>query len=198
MEVKEPAPKYITKQMMTVEEYLAWEPLQPGKYEYDSGDVVAMSGASLPHNYIQANLFGEIYAYLKDKPCDVFASDLRVQVKAEETYYYPDITIVCDEPVLTGDKIDIINNPTVIIEILSPTTEHRDRNKKKFFYMQMSTLKEYILIDSVSFAADILRRTEDNKWQNEILIEKESLLQINSIGFAVPLTSVYKKVILTT
>ena len=196
MEVNEPAPKYITKQMMTVEEYLAWEPLQQEKYEYDSGGVVAMSGASLPHNYIQANLFGEIYAYLKGKPCDVFASDLRVQAKAEGTYYYPDITIVCDEPELTGDKIDIINNPTVIIEILSPSTEQRDRNKKKFFYMQMPTLKEYIMIDSVNFAADILRKTEDNKWQNEILIEKESLLQINSIGFIIPLTSVYRKVIL--
>ncbi|MEP7319210.1 MAG: Uma2 family endonuclease [Panacibacter sp.] len=196
MEIKEPAVKYITKQMMTVEEYLAWEPLQQEKYEYDNGEVVAMSGASLPHNYIHSNLIIAIGKHLEGKPCDVFASDLRVQAKAEETYYYPGITIVCDEPELTGEKVDIISNPTVIIEILSPSTEQRDRNKKKFFYMQMPTLKEYIMIDSVSFAADILRKTEDNKWQNEILIEKESLLQINSIGFTIPLISVYRKVIL--
>lgn len=196
MEVKEPAPKYITKQMMTAEEYLEWEPKQPEKHEYHGGEIVDMSGASLPHNYIQANLFGELYYFLKGKSCDVFASDLRVEVKSIERYYYPDITIFCDEPELVEDKPDMIKNPTVIIEILSPTTEQNDRNKKKFFYMQMPTLKEYIMIDSISMVIDAIRKTEDNKWENEMLIEKASLLHIHSIDFSISLNEIYRKVVL--
>jgi Uma2 family endonuclease len=192
MEINEPAPKYLRK--MTADEYLDWERAQEYKNEYHSGEIVAMSSASLAHNFIHSNLLVEIGSFLKDKPCNVFTSELRIEVKAKESYFYPDITIVCEELKTVDDKFDMIKNPTVIIEILSPSTEQHDVKRKKFFYMQMPSLKEYIMIDSTSISVDILRREDANKWENEILIDKNSSLFIRTINFSLPLVEIYKNV----
>jgi len=170
MDVKEPAPKYYRK--MSAEEYLEWERQQEYKNEFHSGEIVAMSGASFAHNFINTNLFLAIGKYLEGKPCNVFTSELRVEVKAKESYFYSDIIIVCGELEAADDKLDMIKNLTVIVEILSPSIEQYDVKRKKFFYMQMHSLKEYIMIDSTRVSVDILRRGDGNKWENEILISK--------------------------
>src|SRR5438046_900844 len=129
MEINELAQKYLRK--MTADEYLEWERAQEYKNEYHSGEIVAMSGASLAHNFININLLGEIYNHLKDKSCKVFSNELRVEVKAKESYFYPDLVIVCEELETVDDKFDMIKNPTVIIEILYPSTEQHDIKEKK-------------------------------------------------------------------
>jgi len=105
MEVKEPAPKLYRK--MSAEEYLEWERQQEYKNEFHSGEIVAMSGASFAHNFINTNLFLAIGKYLEGKPCNVFTSELRVEVKAKESYFYSDIIIVCGELEAADDKLDI-------------------------------------------------------------------------------------------
>jgi Uma2 family endonuclease len=192
MDVKEPAPKYYRK--MSAEEYLEWERQQEYKYEFHSGEVVAMSGASLAHNFIHSNLLIAIGSHLIDKHYNVFTSELRIEVKAKESYFYPDVTIVCGEPELVDDNQDMIKNPAVIIEILSPSTEQYDVKRKKFFYMQMPSLKEYIMIDSTSISVDILRKEDGNKWENEVLIEKDSSLYIKTINLKLSLSEIYKNV----
>jgi len=192
MDVKEPAPK-LYKQFMT-SEYLEWERQQEYKNEYHNGEIVAMSGASIAHNFIHSNLLTAIGSHLKDKDCNVFTSELRIEVKAKESYFYPDITIVCGELETVDDKFDMIKNPTVIIEILSPSTEQYDVKRKKFFYMQMPSLKEYIMVDSTSVSVDILRRGNGNKWENEILINKDSSLYIQTIDLIIPIFEIYKNV----
>jgi Uma2 family endonuclease len=119
---------------MSAEEYLEWERQQEYKNEYHSGEIVARSGASFAHNFINTNLVLAIGKHVEDKPCNVFANELRVEVKAKESYFYPDIIIVCGELEPADDKLDMIKNPTVIIEILSPSTEQYDIKRKKFFY----------------------------------------------------------------
>jgi len=192
MEVKEPAPK-LYKQYMSPEEF-EWERQQEYKNEYHNGEIVAMSGASIAHNFIHSNLLTAIGPHLKDKDCNVFTSELRIEVKAKESYFYPDITIVCGELETVDDKFDMIKNPTVIIEILSPSTEQYDVKRKKFFYMQMPSLKEYIMVDSTSVSVDILRRGNGNKWENEILINKDSSLYIQTIDLIIPIFEIYKNV----
>ncbi len=192
MEIKEPAPKYSAK--MSAQEYLDWERKQEYKNEYYSGDLVAMSGASLAHNFIHANVFGKIYAHLEGKSCYIFSSELRIEVKEKESYFYPDVTIVCAEPILVDDKMDMITNPTVIIEILTPSTEKYEEQRKKVFYMQMPSLKEYVMIDSTGILVDVIRRTEGNKWENKIIISKDDSLYIAAIDLNLPLTQIYKNV----
>jgi Uma2 family endonuclease len=193
MEVKEPAPKYYRR--MSAEEYLEWERKQEYKNEFHSGEIVAMSGASIAHNFINSNVFLAIGKYLEGKGCQIFNNELRVEVKAKESYFYPDIAIVCGELEIADDKQDMIKNPAVVIEILSPSTEQYDVKRKKFFYMQMPSLKEYIMIDSTSVSVDLIRREpSSDKWENEVIIDKSSSLYIRTIELALPLTEVYKNV----
>jgi len=192
MEVKEPAAKYYPK--MSPAEYLEWERRQEYKNEYYSGEIVAMSGASISHNRIQTNLLVAIGNHLAGKSCSVFSSDLRVEVKSKESYFYPDLTIVCGDINIVGNNDDMIDNPAVIIEILSPSTEQYDIRRKKFFYMQMPSLMEYIMIDSKSISCDIIRKTTDSKWENELIADPADILKIKTIDFQMMLSSVYEKV----
>ena len=139
MEIKEPAPKYYPR--MSPSEFLEWERKQELKHEYVNGEVLAMSGASFNHNRIATNIIIKAGAFLEDKPCDVFGSDLRISVKWKDSYFYPDVTILCDEPEFDDEKIkDTLKNPTVIFEILSASTEDYDVGRKQMYYMQISSL----------------------------------------------------------
>ncbi len=192
MEVKEPVLKYYPQ--MSADEYLDWERMQEYKNEFPSGEIVAVSGASISHNLINSNLLAETGIFLKGKSCKIFGSDLRAEVSAKESYFYPDITIVCGELKIAGDKDDMINNPAVIIEILSPSTEKYDAKRKKFFYMQMHSLQEYIMIDSTNVLIDLVRRKKDNTWENELIINKDSSLTIQTINLTIPLSEIYRDV----
>lgn len=150
MEVREPAIAY-GKQKFTIEEYLAMEEAATEKHEYYKGEIFSMSGAKLPHNIIFKNLFGEIGIRLKGKKCQPFGSDMRVHIKANTLFTYPDISIICGEPeTLDNDNWNVLN-PAVIIEILSPSTKNYDRGEKFKLYRDIFTLREYILVDSEVF-----------------------------------------------
>lgn len=106
-----------------------------------------MAGASLAHNDIVANLIREIGLLLKNQPCRILPSDIRVSVPSKESYMYPDAVIVCRQPEMEDDQFDTLKNPVVIFEILFPSTEDHDRGKKFFFYRQIPSFSEYILVD---------------------------------------------------
>src|ERR1700761_6943812 len=124
-----PAASYISPQ-----EYLIHERASREKHEYFKGQVIAMAGASLAHNRIVGNLMREIGILLKNAPCEILPSDIRVSVPSGESYMYPDAVIVCGEPEMMDNKFETLKNPVVIFEILSPSTEDHDRGKKFFFY----------------------------------------------------------------
>jgi Uma2 family endonuclease len=125
-------------------EYLALERTSKEKHEYFAGKVLAMAGASLAHNDIVANLIGEIRLLLKDRPCRILSSDIRVSIPSRESYMYPDAVIVCGQPEMEDDKFDTLKNPVVIFEILSPSTEDHDRGKK--FRMMVPGYSGWFLI----------------------------------------------------
>lgn len=190
MEIKEPAVKYYEK--MTADEYLEWERKQEYKHEFAGGEIIDMAGASAKHNLILSNIIVSVGSHLKGKDCNIYPSDLRVFVKAKESYFYPDATIVCGDPDLSDDKKDTVKNPSVIFEILSPSTEDYDMGRKFFFYMQIESLKEYILVDSLTNHIRAGRRQADNAWKFEEIFVPEAMLHINSIGFAVELKEIYE------
>ena len=176
------------------EGYLELERAAVDKHEYFKGEIVAMAGASLIHNRILANLMGNIIPYLKDKPRELFPSDLRVSVSSKQSFTYPDATIVCNEPDMLDDKSDTLKNPSVIFEVVSPSTEHNDRGRNFFFYMQIPEFREYIVISSTSYHIQTGRKQQDGSWKFEDLRDLQALLQIDAIDHTIPLQEIYANV----
>ena len=122
MEVREPAIVY-GKQKISIEEYLEMENASLEKHEYYQGEIFAMSGAKMPHNIVARNLFGALIQKLKGKRCQPFGSDMRIHIEANTLFTYPDISIVCGDIItLNNDDYNVLN-PSVLIEVLSPSTK---------------------------------------------------------------------------
>ena len=198
MEVNEPAVKYTILKGMNPLEFIEWESTQPEKNEYIAGSIYAMAGASINHNTIQSNLIGTIHPFLKGKDCNIYASDLRVFVKSKEAFFYPDATIVCGEIELAEEFKETVKNPSVVFEILSPSTEHYDMGKKFFNYMQIDTLKETIAIDSREMNIKIGRRKANNLWAFEELTQANQIFAIETIQFSMSVQDIYNQVKLSS
>ncbi|MBX3254254.1 MAG: Uma2 family endonuclease [Chitinophagaceae bacterium] len=193
MELREPAVAY-GKQKFTIEEYLAMEEAAIEKHEYYKGEIFAMSGPKIPHVTIAGNLFTELGIKLKGKKCRPYGSDMRVHIKANTLFTYPDISIICGEPeTLNNDNWNVLN-PAVIIEILSPSTKNYDRGEKFKLYRDIPTLKEYILVDSETIHIEIFRLNEANHWELEEYNAAEEILCIKTINENISLADIYADV----
>lgn len=134
------------KPRITVQDYFSRDRQSDTKLEYYTGVIVAQAGATARHNLIVANLIGHLYPQVRRDGCRIFPSDMRVQALDQSVYTYPDITVVCGTPQYADPNEMTLINPTIIIEILSPATEARDRTEKFVYYRSIDTLQEYILI----------------------------------------------------
>lgn len=147
---------------MTVEEYLEWESRQEVRHEYVNGEVLAMTGGTIPHNDIALNLYSALRPPLRSRGCRINVSDVKVQVSPDSPYYYPDVIVSCDARDLNARKF--IQSPKLIVEVLSPSTEARDRGEKFIYYQTLPSLQEYILIDAEKIAVECFRRGEGRMW----------------------------------
>jgi len=159
------------KKYYTHEEYLALEEKAEYKSEYHDGEivplfreivdgqVVAMAGGSPIHSEISLSIEAELRAALKGTPCKAYNSDLKIRVKKVKRSFYPDVTVVCGEPEYYDENENIITNPTVIVEVLSPSTSGYDRLDKFFFYRQAESLQEYVLVDTQKLYIEVLKYT---------------------------------------
>ena len=183
----------LARKTFTESEYLELERKADFKSEYYNGETFAMAGASLIHNKIVSNLIFLFNQFLKDKPCDVYPSDLRLQVEKSGLYTYPDITIVCGKTELLDNKFDTLKNPTILIEVLSDSTEKYDRGQKFSFYREIPSLKEYILVSSKTMKIEKFKRLEDG---NYLYIEsnEHQPFPIDSIDMNLNLEDVYNKI----
>ena len=183
----QPATKYLTEK-----EYLAFERSALDKHEYYRGEIFAMSGASFKHNLLENNLRIALGVFLKGKKYSSFGSNLRIHIPSNTLYTYPDIIVICDDPVFVNDEFDTTTNPSIIIEILSPSTKDYDRGTKFKLYRDISSLKEYILIDSETISIEIFRLNDNGRWQLEELKNADEVLQINTTGFKLTLREIYE------
>jgi Uma2 family endonuclease len=183
----------LARKTFTESEYLELERKADFKSEYYNGEIFAMAGASLIHNEIVANLISIFNQFLKDKPCKVYPSDLRLRIEKSGLYTYPDITIVCGKTELLDNKFDTLKNPTVLIEVLSDSTEKYDRGQKFSFYREIPSLKEYILVSSKTMKIEKFKRLEDG---NYLYIEsnEHQPFPIDSIDMNLNLEDVYNKI----
>ncbi len=136
----------VSEARYTPAEYLAFERQSESKNEYFNGAIFAMTDVSRNHNLISLNLAAELRQALKGRRCEVYASDMRVKLRHTSMYTYPDVTVVCDEPRFDDDNVDTLLNPTVIFEMLSPSTEAYDRGDKFAHYRRLASLQTYVLV----------------------------------------------------
>lgn len=191
MEVREPIAVY-NKPKLTAEEYLRFEKDAAQKHEYFKGEVFAMAGAGARHNVVFSNIFGDIAYRLKGKPCKPYGSDLRIHIPENTLYTYPDISIICGEITPSETDADTAVLPTVLIEILSPSTKNYDRGGKFKLYRDIPTLKEYILIDSESIGVEIFRINKQGHWELEEHRLIDGTLKIPSVNLSLPLKEIYE------
>ena len=193
MEANEPAVAY-SKQKFSIEDYLETENTSIEKHEYYKGEIFAMSGAKMPHNDISKNLSGNLYVKLKGKKCQPYGSDVRIHIESNTLFTYPDICIICGDVVTRNNDDYNVLNPTVIIEILSPSTKNYDRGEKFKLYRDIPTLKEYILVDSESIHIEVFRLNENNHWELEEYNSTENLLHFKAINEYILISKIYEGV----
>jgi Uma2 family endonuclease len=183
---------------MTESEYLAFDHASEVKHEYINGEVFAMTGASWEHNMICSLTIAALVNQLRGKPCQVSPSDLRLKVTETGLYTYPDISVICGDPIFAGNEFDTIVNPTVIIEILSKTTEAYDRGEKFQHYRTLETLQDYVLISQDKPRIEGYSRQQNKKWTFTDAIGLDAAFEIPSIGCILKLAEVYERVTFPT
>ena len=180
------------KPHLTPEEYLTLERVAEFKSEYLDGQIYAMAGSSPEHSTITFNLSGEISPQLRGKGCRGFSNDMKVKTGEGGLYSYPDASIVCGEPVFYDDNGDVLTNPTIIFEVLSPTTEIFDRTKKFFRYQTIESFTDYILISQDEARIEHFIRQPDGGWLMYVVRGLENSLHISSIDCAISLANIYE------
>lgn len=177
--------------LLTPEEYLERERTADFKSEYHQGATFAMSGAKRNHVMIAGNLAATIWIALRGHGCFTYQSDLKVLVEAVGLYTYPDVVVVCGEEEL-DDGQDVLLNPTLIAEVLSPPTEQYDRGKKFAFYRTIPTLQEYVLVAADRRRVEVFRRNEAGRF--ELYEATEGAVTLASVGCTVAMDEVYADV----
>jgi len=152
------------KRHVTRAEYLEAERRAEYKSEYFDGEVFAMSGASEPHNLIVTNLIVALGTQLRGRPCRVYPSAMRVKVQPSGLYTYPDVAVVCGKSELEDAHFDTLLNPTLLIEVLSPSTERWDRGQKAEHYRRLGSLGELLLIARDAPRIERYRRHGEREW----------------------------------
>lgn len=146
-------------------EYLAIEQASDVKHEYCEGHVVAMAGGTPEHALLKTNLTVLVGSALRGRPCRAFDADLRVRVPATTLATYPDLTVICGPLVRDAEDRDAATNPTLLVEVLSPSTAGYDRGEKLDHYGRIPTLREVVLVDSARMHVDVYRRLGDAAWE---------------------------------
>ncbi len=182
-----------TRPYFTAEEYLAHEERAEHRSEFYRGEIFAMAGASANHNRVVRNLVTSLSNALSKGRCEAFASDLRLYVKREQLYTYPDVMVICGALQFAPGRLDTVTNPVLIFEVLSPTTEAYDRGKKFEFYRTIETLHDYVLVDQDRMHVEHFQR-QGQFWQLASFDLAEDVLTLPSIEAAIPLAAMYERV----
>jgi Uma2 family endonuclease len=182
------------KTRLSEEVYLARERSSPVKHEYFRGRIFAMTGAKEPHNLIAGNTLASLHMQLRRKPCRVYPSDMRVKVLQTGLNTYPDISVVCGQPQFTDDVRDTLVNPTVIVEVLSSSTERYDRGMKFQNYRTIDTLSDYILISQTAHRIEHYVRQNQGLWLLQEFTLLDETVILRSIDCTLLLEDIYEKV----
>ncbi|MCX8086120.1 MAG: Uma2 family endonuclease [Rhodocyclaceae bacterium] len=177
---------------LTPEEYFRLEADSPVRLEYVAGQVYAMTGASIRHNLIAGSLYAALRRHLRASPCRVFMEGVKLHLARDNAYYYPDVMVSCDprlEKLSADDKI--VDQPCVLIEVLSESTAGIDRREKMLAYRRLASLKEYVLVEQDVRHVEVFRRVGDVGWE-QVILEAGDTLVLPSLEFSLSLDEIYE------
>lgn len=181
--------------LLTPSQYFALDSVALRRSEFVDGRMIEMAGASLNHITVASNVFQDLKNQLEDRDCGVFASDCRV--RADKRYYYPDVCVVCDAYIVDILNLDTLTNPSVLIEVLSPSTESVDRGRKLRDYRRTPSLRAYLLVEQDYPLVEQYERGDDGGWR---LVETEGLdgiVELPAIGCRLEMARIYRRVSLS-
>lgn len=181
----------LSTRMVSVREYLSLDRQSELHYELDDGVLIPIEAASYFHCVISSNLVGEIRNRIKDGPCRVHSNVLRVATTVGRRYCYPDVVIVCGEPELEDRHGDTLLNPKIIMEIISDSTEHRDRGRKFRLYRGVESLQQYVLITQDLALIEVYQRDTENYWRFFDVAGLDSALPLPSLECSIALSEIY-------
>lgn len=170
---------------MTAASYLEWERGQVDRHEFVDGEVFAMAGGSPRHNFLGLAVGSELRIATRGGPCRVFSSDQRISVREGEHYVYADVSMVCGDAILAGGTADVIANPTVVVEVLSRSTEAYDRGRKWDGYRRVSSLTDYLLLSQESPRVEHYQRGREGTWTYRVAIAGDRVTLANGASFDV-------------
>ena len=187
----------IAERLMSVDIFLEWESQQPFRHELIKGRVIEVTGASRPHNRINLNLARALEDRLLSRGCEVYGLEVGVLVNSKGTYTYPDVIVVCgEERIRAGAPQASLENPTLLFEVLSPSTERYDRNQKLEQYLQIPSLLGYFLVAQDKPHIEAHLRSADY-WQYRKYSGLDSTLVIPTPDCEIPLSEIYQRVSFT-
>jgi Uma2 family endonuclease len=175
------------------EEYLAFERQSLERHEYLDGDIYAMVGASKQHLKIQANIAAYLLPKLESLDCWIFTNDARIRPQTSKAYFYPDLVIQCEEESYEDEFEDSILNPTIIIEILSPSTKNFDRGEKFVRYQTIPSLQSYVLVSQDSPLIERFDR-EGKTWVYHRTEGLDAVVEMAAVQCTLPLADVYRRI----
>ena len=179
----------------TPEQYLELERQAETRHEYRDGVIYQMSGESLAHSTICVNVIGEMRSRLRGTPCQALSPNMKVRAVTKGLFAYPDLTVVCGEPLFHDQKKDVLLNPSVIFEVQSPSTERYDRTEKFMRYRNtLTSLTDYILVAQDRPFVEHFEKRADGQWVYHVFDSMESELTITSVECELPLSEIYDRV----
>ena len=184
------------RRRVSIEDYLAAERRRETKSEYLEGEVFAMTGASRPHNLITVNVAAALHGQLKGRRGEAYIGRMRLHIPLTDLYTYPDITVVCSEPRFEDGELDTLLNPTLVIEVFSPTTESYDRGRKFAQYRTLESFREYVLVSQEEVRVELFTRQDDGHWLLSEASRLDETLPLASIGCELRLADVYDGVVI--
>lgn len=183
-----------TKPRLTPEQYLEIERAAQERSEFWNGEMFALSGASVPHGVITGNILAGLHARLRDKPCRVFPPDLKILVAPTGLFAYPDVVVVCGRPEYVDGVRDVVKNPILVVEVLSPSTEAWDRGGKFAHYRQLPTLREILFVAQDEVRVEQYTRQEGAAWLLTEAAALDAVVHVSSLECELPVAEIYAKV----
>jgi Uma2 family endonuclease len=182
------------KKRYTREEYFHFEESAEEKYEYENGEIFAMSGGTYNHNRITGNIWRRLLELLDFKDCTAAGSDLKVEVKEYESFVFPDVMVICGKIEYADGRRDIVQNPVLIVEVLSDSTESYDRGRKFKKYQSLPSFREYVLVSQTEPIIETYFRQDDQHWLYTLTEGLEAAIQLRTIDGQIRLSDVYQRV----
>jgi Uma2 family endonuclease len=181
---------------ISLKDYLAIEQQDDKRYEFHDGYIYAMAGGTLNHGRISGNIYRKVGNSLEQRnaSCEPFNSDTKLYIERGKRFVYPDMMVVCGKAEVSSVYKEAVTNPSLIVEVLSESTESYDRGDKFFFYQNIASLKQYVLISQEKVQIEVWTRGEGNSWKIDRETDLSSTVVLDSIDVTLDVAQLYLNV----